>query len=263
MNNAYSINPKRLILLIRSYIFINLNLILVLTAVFSALTILDAFADPFFENSPDLYRANYFILLFISGFIITRRIGIDLHDIRKGSTWLLLPASIVEKFLTLFLLPTLILICGAALYMTVVSAVLEPAIHIFISSSHRIFNPFDPVFFKTLNLYIALQAPFLLGVIYFKKRGMSHTFLSLFIYSVILLIFAGLTGTYLLGDYLEPVKTFSDTMDNESRIFALSMIEKCMQVDSVWRPIISFFFYYVFPPVCWITAFFTLKEMEL
>ena len=93
MNSAYSINPGRLLLLIRIYIVTNFNLILVLTAVFSALIIIDAVLGLLLGAPSDLYRKNYFLLLFISGFVITRRIGIDLHDIRKGSTWLLLPAS--------------------------------------------------------------------------------------------------------------------------------------------------------------------------
>ncbi len=263
MNSTCSINPKRLMLLIRSYIFTNINLILVLTAVFSALIIIDAVVDSFMENNSSLYQANYFLLLFVSGFVITRQIGIELHDIRKGSTWLLLPASTLEKFLTLLLLPTLILICAAAVYMTIVSIVIEQGIGFFISTNHKLFNPFNPAFLKGLNIYIIIQAPFLLGVIYFRKRGMSYTFLSFFIYCVILLIFTFVAGRFLIGEYLAPLKDMSNSMGIEVKLYVMNMIEKYLQVNSTWEPVISSFFSYVFAPVCWITAFFTLKETEL
>lgn len=263
MNSAYSINPKRLLLLIRSYIITNLNLILVLTAVFSALLIIDAITNLFFGIATDPYQKNYFYLLFISGFVITRRIGIDLRDSVKGSTWLLLPASTLEKFLTLLLLPTLILICGIAIYMTIMSILLEQGIGLFTSTYHEMFNPFDADFLKALNIYLIIQAPFLLGVIYFRKRGMSHTFLSVFTYSVILGVFTIVMSYLLLGEYIEPMKNMGSSMDTTNKMYVMTLIEKCVQINTIWTPIISCFFTYVFAPVCWITAFFTLKEMEL
>lgn len=262
MNSAYSINPRRFLLLIRSYLKTNLNLILILTAVFSGLIILNAVWDTFFINTPGLYRNMYFLLLYVSAFFITMRIGKDLHDIRKGSTWLLLPASAIEKFLTLLLLPTLILICGAAIYMAIMSFVVEQGIGLFISTYHEIFNPFDTDFFKGLNIFLVMQAPFLLGAIYFRKHGMSFTFLSIFIYTVILSVFLYFSIKYFLGDYLESANSFYNSMGTANRMYSMTMAEKYMQFNSTWKPLISNFFLYVFPPVCWVTAFFSLKEME-
>ena len=263
MNSVYSINPKRLLLLIRSYLITNLNLILILAAVFLAITTLRAILDAFTENSPDLYNKIYFLMLYVSGFFITRRIGKELHDRRKGSNWILLPASTLEKFSTLLLLPTLILICGAALYMSILSVAVEQLMGIFISTSHEMLNPFATEFLKGLNIYISLQAAFLLGAIYFKKHGMSFTFLSFFAYFVILGVFSLVAVDLILGDYIEPMKNIPAFMDSTDKLYAMTLINKYLEVYNTWEPVISYFFSYVFPVICWITAFFSLKEMEL
>ena len=86
MNSTYRVNPRRLLLLIRSSIFISRNLILVLAAVFSAFLILIAVKDTFTGSSTDLYRNMYSILLFVSGFVVTLGIARELQDKRKGGT---------------------------------------------------------------------------------------------------------------------------------------------------------------------------------
>ena len=262
MNSTYSVNPGRLLLLIRSYIYVNRTLILVLAAVFLALTILNAIGDTFTQKTPDLYDRIFFLLLFVSGFLITRRIGKELHDSRKGPAWLLLPASTMEKFLTLLLLPTLILICGAAIYMAIMSIFVEQGIGLFISSFHDMFNPFNTHFWIGLNIYITIQAPFLLGVIYFKKHGLSFTFLSLFIYSVILVIFTSITGRLLLSEHIAPIINLTSIMDSSIKMQLMILFEKLRHFGVIWKPVFTVIFSCLLPLVCWITAFISLKEME-
>lgn len=262
MNNTCIVNPKRLLLLVRSYICINRTLIVVLAAVFLALTILNAVVDAISANEPDLYNRIFFLLLYVSGFFITMRIGKELHDSRKGPAWLLLPASSMEKFLTLLLLPTLILICGASLYMAIISIAVNQAIGLFISTSHDIFNPFYTDFWTGLNFYIVLQALFLLGVIYFKKHGMSFTFLSLFIYTVILGIFISILAILMLDDYMVPGTNVAGMMVSSTKIYLMTMFEKFRIFGEIWSPVVTILLSLILPLVCWITAFISLREME-
>lgn len=262
MNNRYSVNPGRLLLLIRSHIAINRTLIVILAAVFLALTILYAIADAFVANSPNLYDKMYSFILYVSGFLITMRIGKELHDSRKGPAWVLLPASTMEKFLTLLLLPTLILICGAALYMAIMSIVVEQGVGLFISSFHSMFNPFNTDFWSGLNTYITMQAPFLLGVIYFKKHGMSFTFLSIFFYIVLLWLFASLTGNMLFSEYNVQFDDVSKGLSGSDKMYLMTYFENIRKFKVIWGPAVTTLLFYVFPLVCWITAFFSLKEME-
>ena len=262
MNSIHSINPGRLLLLIRSSVFINRSLILILTAVFSALIILIAVKDTFIGESTDLYGKMYSLLLYVAGFAITWGIARELNDKRKGGIWLLLPASTMEKFLTLLLLPTFILICTAALYMAVLSFTVESGIGIFAGSYHGIFNPFEVEIYRRIMVYISVQAPFLVGAIYFKKNAISFTFLSLFIYSILLGIFTSITGKLLLGDHIAQLFGFFRTMDSTSKLYLMTIIDKWRQFGEIWKPITTFILLCVFPLVCWITAFFSLKEME-
>jgi hypothetical protein len=262
MKSTYSINPRRLLLLIRSSFFINRSLILILTAVFSALITLIAVKDTFTGEYTDLYQSMYYLLLLVSGLAVTWGIARELKDSRKGGTWLLLPASTMEKFLSLLLLSTLLLICAAAVYMTVLSFLVESGIGIFTSSYHKIFNPFGSGIDNRILIYISIQAPFLVGAIYFRKHPISFTFLSLFIYMVLLIIFASVTGKTLLKEHLAPLANFPATMDSTGKLYLMSLFEKFREFSVIWKPVVAIFMSYVFPPVCWITAFFSLKEME-
>ena len=179
MKSAYHINLRRLLLLIRSLLLINRNSILIITAVITVLIIISAILKALSGNSPDL-NGMYFLLLYVAGFGLTSRISRELHDKRNASTWLLLPASTLEKFLTMLLLPTLLLAGGLVIYMTIVSLVIEFGIGAFFTTGNNFFNPFSIGILKGTAVYIAIQAPFLLGAIYFKKHAMSYTFLSLF-----------------------------------------------------------------------------------
>ena len=262
MNSTYRVNPRRLLLLIRSSIFISRNLILVLAAVFSAFLILIAVKDTFTGSSTDLYRNMYSILLFVSGFVVTLGIARELQDKRKGGTWLLLPASTMEKFLSLLLLPTLILICGAAVYMTAMSFVIESGISIFTSSCHKIFNPFGSDIYIRTVIYIVVQSPFLLGALYFKKHAISFTFLSLFIYWVILSVFTSFAGKMLLNAHFAPLTQISGPMASASKLYFMTIAEQFRQFWGIWKPVVRIILEYALPLVCWITAFFSLKEME-
>ena len=262
MNSTYSINPRRLFLLIRSSVFINRNLILILTAVFSALIILIAVKDTVTGEYTDLYQNMFSLLLLVSGLAITCGIARELKDTRRSGTWLLLPASALEKFLSLLLLPTLLLIFAAAVYMTALSFLVESGTGIFTTSYHNIFNPFDSGIYTRIVVYIAIQAPFLFGAIYFRRHAISFTFLSLFIYMVLLLIFASVTGRIMLKEHLSPLTNFSAAMDSTGKMYLMTLFEKLRQFGEIWKPVVAIIMSYVFPPICWITAFFSLKEME-
>ena len=263
MDRTYSINPRRLLLLIRSTVLVNRNLILVLSAVFSALIILIAIKDTFIGNATNLYTSMYYVLLYIAGFSATWGFAKELHDKRKGTAWLLLPTSTMEKFIALLLLTTFILICGAALYMAVLSLALEAGIGIFTSNVHRVFNPFNTSFYYGISVYISVQAPFFVGAMYFRKHAISFTFLSLFIYWFILVVFASFAVKLFLHEYIAPLTSISDPMGSTAKLYLMTVIGKFRQFSDIWRPVMSITLRYVLPLVCWITAFFSLKEMEL
>jgi hypothetical protein len=262
MNSTYSINPRRLLLLIRSSIFINRNLILILTAVFSAMIILIAVKDTFTREYTNLYQNMYLLLLFVSGFSVTWGISGELKDKRKSGSWLLLPASMLEKFLSILLLPTLFIICGTAVYMTVLSLLVEAGLGLIAGSYHKIFNPFNNGMLSTIIVYIAIQSSFFFGALYFKKNKFSFTFLSLFIYSVILVIFTLVAGKLVLNEHIAPLADMTGGLNNTNKMFFMTLAETLRKFGSIWGPVMVVLASYVYPLVYWIAAFFSLKEME-
>ncbi len=263
MNRTYSINPGRLLLLIRNTVLVNRNLILVLSAVFSALIILIAIKDTFIGNATNLYTSMYYVLLYIAGFSATWGFAKELHDKRKGTTWLLLPATTMEKFIALLLLTTFVLICGAAVYMAVLSLALEAGIGMVTTNVHKVFNPFNSSFYYGVTVYISIQAPFFAGALYFRKHAISFTILSLFVYWIILVVFASFAGKLLLHEYITPLANISGPMGGTAKLYLMTVIGNLSPFSDIWKPVLSITLRYVFPIVCWIIAFFSLKEMEL
>jgi len=269
MKSAYRIDMRRLLLLVRNSLIINRKLILITAAVFSALIIIGRVTNALSGDAPYLYNKLFFLLLYISGFALTNRITRELHDKRKANTWLLLPASTLEKFLTLLFLPTILLAGGLIIYMSIVSLVIEFCIGAFITADTNFFNPFSIEILKGIATYIAIQAPFLLGAIYLKKHAMSYTFLFLFLYSAIFWTFTFLSGMYFLGEYIKPLLPGFSYIDGVvelgqvDTLYAMTVINKLRPVSEIWKLIATTFYWFVAPLLWWASAFFSLKEMEL
>ena len=268
MKNTYGIHMGRLLLLMRNSIIINRNLILLLAAVFSALIILGRIVNALSGEAPFSYNNMFFLLLYISGFALTMSISRDLHDKRKSNTWLLLPASILEKFVTLLFLPTLLLATGIIIYMTIVSYLIEFGLAAFISTDINGFNPFSMDLFKGIGIYVAFQAPFLAGAIYFRKHAMSYTFLILFLWGTLFWVFIFVTGMYLLAEYIPPLfPGFSNaggfiTWDGIDKLYAMTLWGKLRGAMGFWKPITTIYYWFISPLLWWLIAFFSLKEME-
>ncbi len=267
MKDTYSINIRRLLLLFRNCFIYDKGL-LIAAAVFSAILILSRIANAFSEDAYFSYGPMFFLFLYISGFILTIGFNIELHDKRKPHAWLLFPASTLEKFITLLLLPTIFLSIGLAIYMTVMSHLIEFGVALFFDTEINGFNPFSIIFLKQIVVYFAIQAPFLMGAIYFKKHAMSYTFLILFIWGAMFWIFSFLLGMFFLGDHLTPLLPGFGFIDGvvELRdidtLYAMTLLEKLKYAMDFWKPLATIYYWVLSPILWWAIAFFSLKEME-
>ncbi|MFC1838482.1 hypothetical protein ACFL1N_02800 [Thermodesulfobacteriota bacterium] len=268
MKSAYSINMNRLLLLIRNSILINRNLIITIAAVILTLLILDALKNRILGTSTDLY----FLVLYIAGFVLTMKISRELHDTRKANTWLLLPATNLEKYIALLLLPTLLLACGLIIYITVASYLIEFCISLFITSGSSHFNPLSREILKGTANYFVILSPYFLGAVYFRKNPISYTFLCLFSYFAIFLTFTLFTGNYFLNDYIgEHMKLvlpgFISTggtveFGEVDTVYAMAVFEIFKSFGETWGPFIKAFFGYAAPVLFLVSGFFSFKELE-
>lgn len=259
MSSIAGFNPKRLFLLIRNSLFLNRSSLLIASAVVLAIIILQSILDSIAACSEDFYYNYYFLILFVSGLVVTSKISKRLHHEAKGPTWILLPASTLEKLISLIVLSTVVPAVGTLLFLSLASLVSEAINWIFIRSCHTLFNAFDTLHIRATMIYLIIQTPFLLGGIYFKKHALSKTFLSLFVYSMFLFSMTLLTGRIVFGHFPWDSSYMQSLLEE---ITTIDPVVKVMMIGERSQFYAKIFFGYIMVPLFWVIAYFRLKETE-
>jgi hypothetical protein len=261
-------NLRRILLLIRNDLYLNQSLILIsAAAVACSLFIFSGVQVYFFTHMPnastvpkDFYMTAYPIFLFACGAVITAKIFNEVNDEMKGPVWLNLPASILEKFTSRFLLTTLLFIIAMMGLFFLTSLISESFNLLFLGQSHSVFNPFrEKMLFNTSNYFIG-QSFFLLGAIYFRKYALMKTVMILAVYNILLDIIVGVGGRFLFAISFSDLNIFG----SRNRILS-NIIVNTNMVPQDWNIEKSFYyiaFWYVLTVVCWTMGYIRLKETE-
>ena len=125
--------------------------------------------DADFHGGPSFHRALFTAALFVWGIVASSRAFRPLHDKTGNEAWLLLPASALEKMLARLLAVTVGLVAYLLVFSTVVSVVVESLNLLLVGKRHAFFDPFDPIVWKRISLYIVLQSLYFLGGAWFRR----------------------------------------------------------------------------------------------
>ncbi len=260
-------NIKRLYYLIRNYMFLERQRFLIMGIVFfiviSLLSILNLTdCDEDFYNS---YNTLFMIILFIGGVSETGRISRDLHDRIKGSCWIVLPSSKIEKCAGLLVVIMVIFPVILTISLFLASLFSEAVIRIFYYSCHSLFNPFSAEYMKSIAGYIISLSPFFLGAFYFKTNSTGKTFLSLLIFLILIGIILSLGVSIFLGEYFESLIAYISELGGmeEASNVIIDLMARLQPVGYVFKSISDTFFRYILAPLCWVIAYFSFKEMEI
>jgi len=255
MQAEKSFQAQRVYLLIRNTLILKRSSILVVLAALAGVLSLLSFFDAYGNLSRQFHRNVYLIVFFPGGLLLTSRTFKALHDSVEGYAWLLLPASNLEKTLSRILLTTLIYSVGSLMAYLLFSLVSEGLNLAFLGRRHLFFNPIDSVILYCALTYITIQAPFLVGAVYFQKHALSKTILALS-GSFLILGICILSAIWIIfGDQasgLEVRNLFYNWETSDLTPFGQSV----MNIGKV-------FFWVVVPAVAWTICFFRHKETEL
>ncbi len=203
----------------------------------------------------EMYSGFFMVILYIGGLITTSTLFRDSHDSENIHNFLMLPASVLEKYLVRFLFSTLGLILIASLIVFASSLITSLLNLILYKASPVIFNPFlnRDIWFGVQG-YLVLQAPFFLGAIWFRKHNLLKTVLSLLVIHILLGILTGGLG------YVMIIRAFQDGSLHmgATEIFGNSFFSS--------RRILLFLRVLgqgVVPVTCWTAAYFRLKEAQV
>ena len=255
MENNNFLNINRLYLLTRRHILSNAKgWFIAFGAVSGALlviSLLTAYFNP--QNLPNL-APTYITIMFIGGYIFTSNIFSELHDVRKATHYLTVPASTTERLLSAWLLTAILFPILSMLIITLIILIANLLMNLTLN-----FEPFQQVFynggFSIFRSYLITQSIFLLGAVYFRKNNFLKTVLAMFVFSMVVMALASAFGYLFLSSLSEgPGATFeANNMTVQLESLFLEGIPAAARI----------LYYYLSVPFFLVVSWFTLKERQV
>jgi len=144
------------------------------------------------QNSMDYY--SYLTnTLIIWGSISASLAFTSLHDKTRNETYLMLPASSIEKTLVRLLSVSVATPVYIITILSLASLFSEAVTALVFQTKFSPLNPFQGMIFKTLGFVVILQSVFFLGAAWFKKAHFIKTILTL----ILLFIAVGILSTFI------------------------------------------------------------------
>ena len=234
---------------------------IVLGAAVGFLLIISALDVVVGDAAPDFHEGIFYPILIAGGFIFTSGIFRELHRKETNLTYLMLPASALEKVVSRLLLASAGWIVFTLLWYTAYSALSEGLNLLFFGRSHPVFNPFTGDVWTAAAHYAVLQSIFLLGAVFFRKLHFFKTLLALTTFAIGLALFAGLIARAVFADY------FSATMFVDGGEGISLMTEQLSwKLHSLGRslePAGRVIYWLVFPLFSWTLVYIRFREVQI
>jgi ABC-type multidrug transport system fused ATPase/permease subunit len=260
------LSPRRMTLLWKKDFIESLPAVLIATAAVAGVFLIGGIVTGGFGTTDPGALAGNFISILMLGRLITTSLAFgDLHKKGRNISWLMTPASQLEKYLYELLVSTV----GVVVYVTAAYFILSLLTHgITTLLFHRgigIFNPFTRPIGLGILLYLEFQAIFFFGSVFFKSGHFIKTVLWMAIIGIGVSIFAGLAFRIVYADWFVGI-TFRPRPELE-HLFHGDAIGQAF--EEAFRPflrvmeVIGRILLYLFPPFFWVAGYFRLVETEV
>lgn len=247
MSELFDLN--RFLLLVRNEIVSNYRNWLLTSGAITFIVFISA--TLFERGNPDFYFNWYFILIFVVGIVMSSHAFLELHDKTRNESYLLIPASSLEKTLAKLFIVTIGFIAYLLVFHTLSSIIIEALLWLLVGRDIYIFSAFSKQVWFVIPLYLFVQSFFFLGAAWFKKMQLAKTTVSLSIVIFGIFLLGVLFTSILFSAFFNDAVDLGDAFD---LLFNLSghpflWIVKIMAV--------------VIPPVCWIIAWKRVEEAQV
>jgi len=258
MYNPRLFSPMRLYLMVRNTLWLKRWKIMLISATVGTLVVLIFGLAASQGTGGFLHPILYPLFLYGGGFIVTARAFQELDDVKTAGAWLMLPASTFEKFISRLFLTSFGYVAGSILVYFLVVSISKGFNQIVFGFSPPLFNPFEPWIRSNAGLYLVLQSMFLVGAVYFRRFAYVKTILFLSLLSLAFSIGCLVMFKWILGDNIRAVLT------GEIQIsWDLLSMQWAGQVSDTLKLCLRIGFWFVLTPLCYVIAFFRLREIEV
>ncbi len=252
-------DPKRLWLLIRREEILNLRSVVTAILTISGITVVIMLLSMIDSNSRGVHEGLYPTILFIGGFAVAAGSFKGMHSRTMVLDWLMLPASMEEKFLSRLLVISLgywFLTTLVYFLASVAGAVLSQLL--FGDGITNIFNPLSAEVFRMLPHYIILQSVFFAGGAVYRKHQLLKTIMTIAAGFILYGLFSALIVRILIGGY----GNYTHTIDF-SRSFSLPLFNSTRKTGGQLFTVIRILYYGLLTPFCWLVAYLRVREAEV
>ncbi|WP_299452817.1 hypothetical protein [uncultured Microscilla sp.] len=220
-------------------------------AITFGLLLLNLWLEPLVSTSPvyDAHPENYALALFMGGFALSSLAFSDLGNHLKQYHYLALPASTLEKLLTMWLLTTLGWVLSFSLMYYVYTLIANPLGQLlFPQVTFEAYQPLGSFSLRSIHYYLVLQGAFLVGAAHFRGYVFVKTLLVLVLFGSLCV---GLGYLMISGLSNAENECLTNLENKPGTLFY-----------GFWQSV-QWVFWWLFAPLCWVVTFFGLKEKEV
>jgi hypothetical protein len=261
-------SAHRLFLLLRRDLAHGYRAVLIAMAAVGGFLLVLSFLSMLGRSGQDFYTPFYIGLLFLGGFLFSSGAFKEMHQQGSGPFYLTLPGTTLEKLVSKLLVTSAGYAAAVLIFMTGASALSELVNRAVFAAGHAWFNPFSAANLMSAAWYLVLQSLFLLGSVWFRKVVFLKILLAENIVAVGLAIVAAVIirltfWGFFTGGHLRPevIQIFSKGFGNV--VVNGHSAEALTHGTQVFFTIGRVLFWAAFAPVCWVAAYFRLRETEV
>jgi len=251
MNLLNYFEPSRFWFLLKMELFRSRKAFLITFVVTFGLLFTGFILENIFSSSKvfDAHSSSFGFFLLTGGFILSSLAFSDLGDPLKRYSYLTLPASTFEKFMSMWLLTCICWILMFTITFIIYTLLANSVGHfLFRNVTFRAFDPLDKTTLMTMGYYIIFQAIFLVGAVHFRGFVFPKTIFVLMILGMI----CGLIFYLLMADIIHT----ADQCPPGYNPFEEKSLQQFLQS-------ISRFGMWILAPLCWVITYMGLKEQEV
>ena len=238
---------RRLGLLLRNDALAGYRSLAIVAATLAVLLVFGALIGAYNGGGFRTYYDGCFIAaLFACGLIGTSLSFRELHDKHRNSSYLLLPASALEKTLARLVIGSVGAIAFALVLVTAVAPLAEALNLAVFGVQNRVFRPFGWLPWTMIGHYVVAQSVFFVGAAWFRKAHFIKTALTLH------LVLAGFAGIAALLVWLLEMRL-------ETGAYYVDLDPLYPLFGAVWRPL----YYVALPLFLWFVAWLRVKEAQV
>jgi hypothetical protein len=202
-----------------------------------------------YEKVIETHPGSFAFTLITGGFILSSLTFNDLSNPLKRYDYLTLPASTLEKFISMWFLTCVCWVVVFTFAYIVYSLIANAIGHLlFRNMTYLAFDPLGKIPLSAIKYYIVLQGIFLIGAVHFKGYVFPKTIFALLLFGLVCGIIFYFTMSDLFqfdGEYISEYSSMKGTT-----------------LYQVWL-VIQWLFWWMLAPLCWVITYLGLKEQEV